>query len=184
MLIFITGIIILIGIHLVPSFPVLREKFIDQLGLWPYKGIFALVALTGLLLIIFGKASAEIIPVWEPPEWSRHIPLTIMPVSLVLIIAAYMPSNIKRFTPHPMLWGVAIWAATHLAANGDLVSIILFSSLGLYALFDIWSADNRGSKKSEVVLSPVKDVIVIVSGLVFYSIVLVFHEHITGMSVI
>lgn len=184
MLILITGIIILIGIHLLPSFPALRDKFVNRLGILPYKGIFSLIALTGLLFVIYGKVSAEIIPVWEPPEWSRHIPLSFMPISIILVLAAYFPSNIKRFTPHPMLWGVSIWSVSHLAANGDLATLILFGGIGIFALFDIWSANNRGSKKSEVVLSPVKDVIVIVSGLVFYSIILVFHEHITGMSVI
>ncbi len=181
--IFITGIVILIAIHLLPSVQPLRNQLINRLGLWPYKGLFAIIALTGLILVINGMSSAEEILVWNSPSWSQSLALIIMPISLILIVAAYLPSNIKRITPHPMLWGVSIWAVVHILSNSDLNTLILSGAIGVYALFDIMSANIRGAKVSENALSPAKDIIVIVVGLVLYSLALIFHEHISGVAI-
>ncbi len=53
----------------------------------------------------------------------------------MLLVAAFLPNSLKRFTRHPMLSGVTVWAAAHLLANGDLASLILFGSFGAFALF-------------------------------------------------
>jgi uncharacterized membrane protein len=42
--------------------------------------------------------------------------------------------GIIRITRHPFLWGVALWALVHVAANGDVASVIFFGSLLLLAL--------------------------------------------------
>lgn len=181
--ILLTGIIILIGVHLLPSNQALRNRLVAILGLWPYKFFFAVIALTGLALIVIGKAEAELIILWETTEWSRIISLSLMPVSFILIVAAYLPSNIKRLTPHPMLWGVFLWALLHLASNGDVASIILFAAIGAYALFDIWSANVRGAKKSGILQSLVKDIIVVVVGMIIYTVALIFHKSISGISI-
>jgi uncharacterized membrane protein len=39
-----------------------------------------------------------------------------------------------RVTRHPFLWGVALWAALHVALNGNSASLVLFGSLLLLAL--------------------------------------------------
>ena len=53
-----------------------------------------------------------------------------------MIVAAYIPGNIKRMLKHPMLVGVKLWALAHLLANGDLASIILFGAILAWAVFD------------------------------------------------
>jgi hypothetical protein len=45
---------------------------------------------------------------------------------------------------HPMLWGTAIWAVAHLAVNGDLASVILFGSMGGWALFSMKLINRSG----------------------------------------
>jgi uncharacterized membrane protein len=42
--------------------------------------------------------------------------------------------GVLRITRHPFLWGVALWAVTHLALNGDSASVVLFGSLLVLAL--------------------------------------------------
>ena len=179
-----TGIIILIGIHLLPSNQALRNRLVAMIGLWPYKGLFAVIALIGLILIVIGKTDAETVIMWETPDWARIISLLLMPVTCIFIVAAYLPSNIKRFTPHPMLWGISLWAILHLVSNGDVASIILFSAIGIYALFDIWSANMRGAKVSDIIFPLMKDIIVIVIGLIIYTSALLFHKSISGISIL
>jgi len=37
--------------------------------------------------------------------------------------------GVQRITQHPVLFGLALWAFTHLLATGDLASLVLFGSL-------------------------------------------------------
>ncbi len=184
MLILLTGIIIIIGIHLIPGFPTLRTKLTNRLGEWPYKGLFSTISLIGLLLIIWGWKSADLIPLWEPPAWSRYLAMVIMPICFILIVAAYMPSNIKRFTPHPMLWGIVIWAAVHLTTNGDLVSIILFGSFGIYALLDIWIINLRSTEKLKIVVPISKEIVTIATGVSLYLLLLYVHPYVFDIAII
>ena len=105
MFLLVLGIVIFIGIHLVPTNSSLRERLVEQLGVQKYKGLYALIALLGLIVIIFGKAYAPFIHLWQPPLWGRHLAMAVMPFAFYFLAAANMPSNIKRFTRHPMLWG-------------------------------------------------------------------------------
>ena len=176
------GMIVFIGVHLLPSFPALRQGLLDRTGARTYKTGFSLIAATGLVLLIFGKAQAEFIPIWTPPMWGRHAAWVLMPIAFILLAVAYLPSNIKRFTPHPMLWGVAIWAAAHLLANGDLASLILFGALGIFALIDIFSANLRGAKTSTMVYPRSRDVLALVVGIIAYAIFLMLHRPLFGVS--
>ena len=180
----ILGLALLIGIHLVPAVPSLRRALVMRLGISPYKGLFALIALTGLTLIILGMSRAPFIPVWEPPFWGRSVvPLFMLP-ALILLVGAYLPGNIHRFTPHPMLWGVILWAVGHLFANGDAASLLLFGSLGLYSFFAIWSANRRGAARATVTLTMDRDLIVIGVGLVLYIALVFLHSTLFGVAAI
>ncbi|MDH3692398.1 MAG: NnrU family protein [Gammaproteobacteria bacterium] len=180
----ILGVCVFVGIHLVPSFPSLRQNFVDRLGEGAYKGGFALFALVGLVIIVMGKASAEFVPIWQAPAWGRLVAMVVMLPVFILLAAANMPTNIKRFTRHPMLWGVALWSVSHLLANGDLASLILFGSFGVFAGVGMWSANLRGATKTDQVFSVTNDVTVVVVGIVAYGIFLFLHPYLFGVPVI
>ena len=42
--------------------------------------------------------------------------------------------GIVRVTRHPVMWSIALWAAVHLIARGDVASIIFFGGFLLVAL--------------------------------------------------
>jgi len=180
----IIGLIIFIGIHSLPMSASLRQILVTRLGENIYQGVFALTAITGFIIIILGKAYADFVPVWDPPVWTKHITLTLMPFALILLPAANMPGNIKRYTRHPMLWGVTLWAFAHLCANGDLASIILFASFGAYTVIAMLSANLRGAAKQRQKIPVVKDFMVIVAGLISYAIILVAHPYLFGVPVV
>lgn len=184
MTLLILGILLFTGVHLFPEAVNLRAGVIARFGEMGYKAGFALLSLVGFALIIVGKGQAEFVPLWQPPVWSRHVAYPLMLCAFVLLPAANMPTNIKRFTRHPMLWGVTLWALAHLTANGDLASVILFGGFGGYALVDMWLANKRGDQKSEEVLPIWKDAIVIVAGLVAYAVFVVAHPYLFGVSLV
>ena len=55
--------------------------------------------------------------------------------------------GVLRITRHPFLWGVVLWAAFHMAANGDLASVILFGTFLLLSLFGTFSIDAKRRRK-------------------------------------
>ena len=76
------------------------------------------------------------IQIWSPPYWTRYVAMVLMVPVFILLIAAYLPGEIKAKVKHPFLVAIKTWALAHLIANGDLASIILFGSFLAYAVFD------------------------------------------------
>ena len=178
----ILGIIIFFSVHLVPIFP-LRNILINRLGENKYKGLYSLIALVGLLIIIYGFDRADLHAIWEPLPYSREIALSLMPISMILLAAANIQTNIKRVIKHPMLIAILIWTFVHLIANGDLRSIILFSSFGAYALIDIIFSKKVLVVKNTTNYTLTKDIIVFIIGLLIYAIIVYFHQYIAGVAI-
>ncbi len=176
----ILGITIFFSIHLVPIFP-LKKFLINRLGENKYKGLFSLIALIGILIIIYGFSSADYYPIWDPLPYSKGLALTLMPISIVLLVGANIQTNIKRLTKHPMLIGILIWSFVHLLANGDLRSIILFVSFGVYALIDIIFSKKVLTTNNTANYTLTKDIIVVIIGLLVYAIIVYFHQYIAGV---
>lgn len=174
------GLIVFIGIHSLPMFPVLRQTLVARFQLKGYKLLFTAVAVLGLVLIIIGKAKANFVHVYMPPSWGRHPAMLLMLFAFILLPAAHMPGNIKRFTRHPMLWGVVLWSVAHLLANGDQASLLLFGGLGLYSLVDMVSANRRGARLQAERVPARKDAMVVMAGVLSYFIFLVLHPYLFG----
>jgi len=178
------GLILFFAIHLLPASVSLRQQAVDRLGEYGYKGVFALISLLGLALIVYGMGEREYIVIWQPPVWSQHLALLMMLPASILLVAAYIPTNVKRYTRHPMLWGVSIWAVVHLLANGDLGSMILFASFVIYSLFDMWSANRRGASKILESRPLFFDVGVVAAGTTVYALLYSLHPYIIGVPVL
>lgn len=180
----IIGLSIFFLIHLLPTTPTLKSTLVAKYGEMPYKAVFSLISLTGLLLIIWGKAEAEFVVVWNPPVMFSVITKLIMLPAIVLLVAAYLPSNIKRHTRHPMLWGVCLWATGHLMINGDMASILLFGSFLMFALVDMASANSRGATVQKESKPLMNDIIVLVLGGAGYALLGIFHQRLFGAPIV
>ncbi len=178
----ILGIIIFFSIHLVPISP-LKNILINRLGENKYKGLFSLIALIGLLIIIYGFNRADFYPIWNPLPYSKEIALALMPISIILLTNASINTHINRFAKHPMLIGMLIWSFVHLLANGDLRSIILFASFGVYTLIDIIFSKKVLMTKNTTNYTLTKDIIVFIIGLLIYAIIVHFHQYIAGVAI-
>lgn len=127
-----------------------RADGVRPLGLarGPYMGLYSVVTLAGFVLMVWGFANLKPwIPIWTPPAFTRHIAMLLMVPAIVLIVAAYLPTGyIKKAIKHPMLAAVKLWAFSHLIANGDLASIILFGSFLIYGVVDRIAVKRRGDE--------------------------------------
>src|SRR5918998_6040241 len=137
MTILILGLIVFIGTHAFTMARAQRARAIALLGEGPYKGLYSLVSLIGLVLIVWGYGeyrAGGYVQVWTPPVWTRHLAIPLVWFSFVAFAAAYLPGRIRRALKHPMLAGLKVWAFAHLLANGDLGSIVLFAPLLAWAV--------------------------------------------------
>jgi uncharacterized membrane protein len=186
----ILGLVLLLGPHVVTARRELRARIIASSGEGVYKAGYALVALIGLALVVWGFAQYRAtgwIEVWQPPVAFKHLTVALMLPAVILVVASYIRGRIYTTLKHPMLAGVKLWAAAHLLANGDLGSIILFGSFLAWAVFDRISLKHRADTGAPPI--PVgglsNDMIAVAVGCVAYlALAFVFHPVVIGVAVV
>ena len=184
MTVLIAGLVIFLGVHLLPALPAPRNALVARWGERPYRGIFSLVSLIGLVLIVYGYAHAQRgAQLFPPSSLAAAVAPYAVIVAVILFAAANMRGHTRRIVKHPMLLGLAIWAAVHLAANGDTRGTVLFASFLGYAAVDFVSVQKRHAIKSFEV-SPRHDVIAVVAGIVVGLILMAFHRWLFGVAVV
>jgi uncharacterized membrane protein len=180
----VTGLVLFLGIHLLPVASGARASLLAQLGEKRYKTVFALVSAVGLVLIVAGYAhSDDRTRVFAPLTAARHGAPFAMIVSFILFAAANMRGHLRRTLGHPMLIGLLIWSSVHLLANGDRTGTVLFGAFLGYAVVDLVSAVRRRAVK---VFEPVvkHDVIAIAGGTAVALAVMTFHRLLFGVPVV
>jgi uncharacterized membrane protein len=151
--------LVFLATHFVTSTP-LRPALVRAMGEWPYRGAYSLVALLTLGWMIWAYAQA-------PREvlftgW-RNAPYVVMPVAFILIACGYWRNptmvgadkllksedparGMIRITRYPLMWGIMLWAGSHIVARGDARSLVFFGGLLLLAALGTLLMDAR--KKS------------------------------------
>lgn len=142
------GLVLFLGVH---STRIVadgwRTRTIERIGAGPWKGLYSLLSLAGLVLLVGGYALARQQPVvlWTPARGMNHLAALLTLPAFVLLVAAYVPRNaIRARLQHPMVLGVKLWALAHLLANGTLADLLLFGGFLAWAVFSFRSARRRG----------------------------------------
>lgn len=191
MMLLIVGLIIFLGVHLLPTSPEARDGLRERLGPGAYKAVFSIISLIGLVIIVLGYHKMQLNPgknptLWDPPVWTRHIAIALMLPALIFLVAAYVPSRIRTALKHPMLVAIKTWALAHLLANGDVASLILFGSFLAYAVYDRISVKRRGDPGPLGAAQPpgaINDVLVVGIGAAIYAALLFGgHEWLFGVA--
>ena len=186
----ISGLVLFLGVHALPTQRKLRGRVIASLGEAGFKIGFALISVLGIVLIAWGFSHYRAtgwIDVWNPPTALRHVTVALMLPAVILVVAAYIRGHIYVTLKHPMLAGVKLWAAAHLLANGDLGSMILFGSFLGWAVFDRISLKRRADTGGPPI--PVggwgNDMIAVAVGIIVYlALAFAFHPVVIGVPVV
>ena len=181
------GLLIFLGIHSVSIVaPAWRDAQHARLGDGPWKGLYAVIAIVGFVLIVVGYGAARQSPVvlYSPPLFLRHFALLLLLPVFPLLLAAYLPGRIQRATKHPMLLATKLWATAHLLANGTLADVLLFGGFLAWAVADRISLKRRAPRP--VPGAPPRaanDVIAVIAGLaLFVLFYLWLHQWLIGVS--
>ncbi|HXB17199.1 MAG TPA: NnrU family protein [Steroidobacteraceae bacterium] len=140
-------------IHFGVSGTRLRDGLVARLGEGPYRGMFALASVLGLVWMAYAYRHAPAVPTWGLVLGFRPAAYLLVLIAFIFVViglATPSPTQVGmestltrgpdiargmvRITRHPFLWGVALWALVHLIVNGDLASLVLFGSLLVLAL--------------------------------------------------
>ncbi len=100
----------------------------------PAKGLVTVAVLGSVVLMVLGYRGAEIVELWYPPAWLRHVNNLLMLLAVYLFAASGVKTAITRAIRHPQLTAVKTWAVAHLLVNGDAASVVLFGGLLAWAV--------------------------------------------------
>ena len=121
-----------------------RAAWVARMGEGPWKGIVTLATFIAIALMVIGYRQAEDDPaIWTGPLWFWHLNNLLMIVAVVVFIAGFFASPVRRAIRNPQLTGVKIWAVAHLLVNGDLASVVLFGGLLAWAVVAVIGIKRR-----------------------------------------
>jgi len=177
MMILLSGCVLFLASHFINAFGY-RQRVENAIGHHGYMGLVTFASIVAIIMMVFGYKQTEVEVLWLPLPPSYALALYLMPIAAILIVAGNIPNNIARYVPHPMLTGIALWAALHLLANGDIASTIIFITFGGYALYRRFSLEAKPVEPKPVWL----DVVVIILGSGVYALMLGFHNALSGVA--
>ena len=184
----IAGLTVFFIVHLVPSFPGIRQKLINRISAGAYLGLFSLISLVGLVLIVYGLKSVPFETMYSPPDWGRSANMLLMLVALYLFFSTSIgpaPSSAKVISAHPMNWGVVVWSFGHLLANGDKAHVLLFGSFFIFSIISIVTGNARGMKPVLVKRPPIiSEIIFIAITIAIYMMLFWGHRYFAGMPLV
>ena len=151
--------------HLIPVRAGLRSYLVGLAGQQTYLVSYTLVSVALLVWLIVAAGRAPYVGLWASAPWQAWTALVAMvPVCMLVALGLGVPNpfsfgggdaawfdpdrpRIVGVTRHPLLWALALWAAAHLVANGDLAHLLLFGGLLAMALAGIVQLDRRAARR-------------------------------------
>ncbi len=183
MTVFIIGLILFFGVHLIPMTP-LKPALHKAIGENPYKGLFSLIALVGLGVTIWGfsmlRSGPGAFPMYFPAAWTFTAAKVLVFVGFVILAASHLKGHIKKIVRHPMSIGIALWSLGHLIANGRQAAVILFSCFLALSLLDIVRGLVKGTKPDHEPKA-VHDGIAVVAGVALFAVFGWLHQYRVGI---
>lgn len=188
MALLVLGLLLFLGVHSIRVFADgWRAATIARIGEKPWKAIYSIISLAGLVLIVWGYARVRgEVPLWTPPTFMRYVTAVLMLPVFAMFVAARVPANAIRATlHHPQVLSVKLWAFAHLLSNGNLPDVLLFGGFLVWAVL-AFSAARKRDRAAGVVYPPGTmrgTVMTVAIGLVLYAVFLFgAHRWLFGVS--
>ncbi len=153
-----------------------RGEISARLGENGSKGLFALLIVTGLVVMIVGYRGAPYVALWTPPGWTVHLNNLLMLGAIGVYGMSMSKGRARSWLRHPQLWGVVIWAVAHLLVNGDVAALLLFGGIGAWAVANMFAINHRDGAWVRPEPGPAsRDIRLVIITLVLYGIISAIH---------
>jgi uncharacterized membrane protein len=177
------------GTHLFSIlFPGLRDGLKARLGEKPWKGLYSLLSLAGVVLLVIGYSGSRAGPatadiLYEGWYGLRHLTMLLMLFAFIFIGASHGKGYLKKWLRNPMSIGIVLWAGSHLLVNGQRADVWLFAPFLVVGLADIVMSEIRGKRPAHAPRLR-SDVIAVVVGVVLYLVFAFgFHPYVLNVPV-
>jgi uncharacterized membrane protein len=180
----VAGLVVFLGVHVLPMASATRARMYLAMGEARYKITYSIVSAVGLVLIVLGwRAAGPGARLFAPSALAVAMAPYVMAVVFVLLASSHSPSHIRAAVRHPMLVAIILWATVHLFANGDARGTLLFGAFLVYAIVDLVSVVRR---RAVATFEPRTraDVISVVAGVAVALLVMTFHRVLFGPTVV
>lgn len=117
--------------------PGVRAEMDTRLGIDPARGVIAGLIGVSLVLVIVGYRSAPTTPLYTPFDNAGYVNNLIMVLAVICMGMGSSKGRMRTWLRHPMLTSMILWAGAHLLVNGDMTSVVLFGTLGGWALLSM-----------------------------------------------
>jgi uncharacterized membrane protein len=149
-----------LALHLIVAGP-LRSPLVEKLGEAPFRVVFSLLSLAGLVWFVVAYRMAPYDPLWPTTPAMGWLAVVLVFLGFLLTVVGSGPVNatdthaprmidsklpirgITRVTRHPRLCGVSLWAIAHLLVNGQLAAVLMFGALLVSAVNGMVSIDRK-----------------------------------------
>ena len=151
-----------VGTHFLMSHP-LRRSMVSALGEKGFAGVYSLVSLATFVWMIraYGPATEQAPQLlWDAGRIGFGIATLLMWLGSVLFMGSLRrnpafpspgkpvteigePHGVFAITRHPMMWGFALWAATHAIVNPTQASLVLCAAIAFLALVGAAAQDAK-----------------------------------------
>jgi uncharacterized membrane protein len=159
---------VFLAIHLLIAGTRVRDGITRTIGEGPYLGLFSLASLGAIVWLAIAYKAAqrgEDPLLYDLGPGVKHLGIPVVALAFLLgVQGLFMPNptslrqegsaakpdtirGVLRITRHPFLWGVAIWSAFHLSANGDEASVIFFGTFFVLSILGTFSIDAKRRRK-------------------------------------
>jgi uncharacterized membrane protein len=182
MTLMILGLLLWTLVHWTPSlWPQLKTTWKNKLGNGGYQGSFALLVVTGIVLIVLGWRTTVPSHIYTPVVALKYVAMALIVFGFILMGMANYASRIKSRIRHPQLTGFMLWAMAHLLLNGDSRSVLVFSWLLIWALTEIVLINRREPNfQPPAMVSWVKESAGVLISLIVIAVVTWVHPYLSG----
>ena len=146
--------------HLGISSSAMRPALVRRLGNTAYLALYSVISLvTFAYMIIAYNAHPVSDYLWVPSGPLRVFAYVVVAIAFVFLIGGFAtrnptaigqadsmaqpPRGMICVTRHPFQWSVVLWSVAHIAANGDLASIVFFGTFGVLSLSGTFLIDAK-----------------------------------------
>tara|TARA_R110002073_G_scaffold84807_1_gene202388 strand:+ start:4817 stop:5530 length:714 start_codon:yes stop_codon:yes gene_type:complete len=146
--------------HVLISRTALRPWLITQFGRPVYIAGYSVLSCLLLAWVILALLGAERTPLWLTPGWAYTFAAVTTLLAFILIAAGALSPNpfsvsfrtagfdpsrpgIVGWTRHPLVWGLTLWGAAHVPANGEWPALLLFGGSAIFGLVGIGVLQHR-----------------------------------------
>jgi uncharacterized membrane protein len=150
-----------VGTHFLLSHP-LRQPLAARMGVGPFQGLYSLVALVtfGAMIWIYGRIGDQP-PLWDAGEAGWIVATVLMFIGSILFVGSFLGNpalpgarlergkaagGVFAITRHPMMWGFALWAITHIIVVATPKALLFDGAILFLALVGSVGQDRKKAK--------------------------------------